>query len=103
MGLKMGRRVDFAEKVKKGPGRKAKKQGPPNLGIVSNTRTKKFVVPGSNEPKKLSRHQKQRAKKRALKKEAKKELKKKKKNTNTNVTEDASSDENEIGSAGEEI
>lgn len=99
----MGRSVNFAEKVKKGKGPKAKKQGPPKLEIVSNTTTKKFVLPGSNEPKKLSRHQKQRAKKRALKKEAKKELKKKKKNTNTNVTEDASSDENEIGSAGEEI
>ena len=98
----MGRKVDFAEKVKKGPGRKAKKQGPPKLEIVSNTTTKKFVVPGS-EPKKLSRHQKQRAKKRALKKEAKKELKKKKKNTKTDITENASSDEDEIGSAGEEI
>ena len=59
----MGRSVNFAEKVKKGKGPKAKKQGPPKLEIVSNTTTKKFVLPGSNEPKKLSRHQKQRAKK----------------------------------------
>ena len=95
----MGRKADFSEKVKKGPGRKAKKQGPPKLEIVSNETTKKFVVPGG-EPKKLSRHQKQRARKRALKKEAKKELKKKKKNISA---DNASSDENEMGSAGEEI
>ena len=87
----MGRKVDFAEKVKKGPGRKAKKQGPPRFEIVSNSTTKKFALPGSNVPKQLSSHQKKRAKNRALKKEAKKALKfKKKKN---NAADDNSSED----------
>ena len=97
----MGRKVDFAEKVKKGPGRKSKKQGPPRFEIVSNSTTKKFTLPGSNVPKQLSSHQKKRAKKRVEKKEAKKELKLKKKKNN--AADENSSEDEEIGSAGEEL
>ena len=99
----MGRKGDFAEKVKKGPGRKTKKQGDPSLQIVEK-RSNKIPYSGgaNNESKKLSSHQKQRAKKRAMKIEAKQKLKINKKN----ILKDEkvqSEDEEEIGSAGEDL
>lgn len=99
----MGRKGDFAEKVKKGPGRKTKKQGDPKLEIVEKS-SKKFVLPGdiNNGQKKLSSHQKQRAKKRVMKIEAKQKLKINKKNS-VKAENVPSDDEEEIGSAGEDL
>ena len=99
----MGRKGDFAEKVKKGPGRKTKKQGDPKLEIVEKS-SKKFVLPGdiNNGQKKLSSHQKQRAKKREMKIEAKQKLKINKKNS-VKAEIVPSDDEEEIGSAGEDL
>ena len=51
----MGRRGDFAEKPKKGPGRKAKKQPPPNFSTL--------LKPTNEDSKKLSSRQKKRLKK----------------------------------------
>ena len=58
----MGRKGNFAERVKKGPGRKTKKQGDP---AIQNASAKKPLFSDTNaaDPKKLSRHQKERAKK----------------------------------------
>ena len=79
----MGRKVDYAEKPKKGPGRKSKKQSDPALGILSGSiknkevqALKKQTTPvkpkEAEVEKKMSSHQKKRAKKRAEKKIAKK-------------------------------
>jgi len=54
----MGRKVDFSEKPKKGPGRKAQKQGPPQIDVVDKPKSG------------LSSRQKKRLKKRELKKQA---------------------------------
>ena len=35
----MGRKVDFSEKPKKGPGRKAQKQGPPQIDVVDKPKS----------------------------------------------------------------
>ena len=53
----MGRKTDYTEKPKKGPGRKTKKQAPPQLKVVAD------------EPKALSSRQKKRLKKRQEKKQ----------------------------------
>ncbi|XP_075165885.1 uncharacterized protein LOC142238192 [Haematobia irritans] len=53
----MGRKAEYSEKVKKGPGRKARKQGPPSF-------PKKSFAPLEEEEKKLSHRQKQRLAKR---------------------------------------
>ena len=55
----MGRKTDFSEKPKKGPGRKSKKQGPPQVNVVAKP----------TENKALSSRQKKRLKKRQLKKD----------------------------------
>jgi ribosomal RNA methyltransferase Nop2 len=79
----MGRRGDFAEKPKKGPGRKAKKQSDPALTILAGSikikekaAAKKQVTPVKPKvpaaEKVLSSHQKKRAKKRLEKQAAKK-------------------------------
>jgi ribosomal RNA methyltransferase Nop2 len=79
----MGRKVDYAEKPKKGPGRKSKKQSDPALGILSGSiknkevqALKKQITPIKAKEdaveKKMSSHQKKRAKKREEKKIAKK-------------------------------
>ena len=97
----MGRKGQFEEKVKKGPGRKTKKQGEPSL-VIPATKAKTFPIESFNAPnKKLSSHQKQRAKKRALKKGAKEKLKVSKKSVLN--TDDVESEDEVIGSAGEEI
>ncbi|KAH8266251.1 hypothetical protein KR038_002921 [Drosophila bunnanda] len=57
----MGRKAEYSEKPKKGPGRKARKQGPPVF-------RKKSFAPMEEEDKKLSHRQKQRFVKRELKK-----------------------------------
>ncbi|XP_023307504.2 25S rRNA (cytosine-C(5))-methyltransferase nop2 [Lucilia cuprina] len=53
----MGRKAEYSEKPKKGPGRKARKQGPPTF-------TKKTFAPMEEEDKKLTHRQKQRLAKR---------------------------------------
>ncbi|XP_055836696.1 uncharacterized protein LOC129905281 [Episyrphus balteatus] len=63
----MGRKAQYSEKPKKGPGRKARKQKPPTF-------TKASFAPMDDPDKKLSHHQKQRLAKRVAKKD---ELKKK--------------------------
>ncbi|CAG9585305.1 unnamed protein product [Danaus chrysippus] len=92
----MGRKAKFDEsvKVKKGPGRKARKQPDPVF--------KKGLIDDDNEEKKLSHRQKQRAARRLKKKkellEKKKALKEAKKNVakvNEKVVEDKSEDESE--------
>ncbi|KAH8374099.1 hypothetical protein KR200_001572 [Drosophila serrata] len=57
----MGRKAEYSEKPKKGPGRKARKQGPPVF-------RKKSFTPMEEEDKKLSHRQKQRFVKREQKK-----------------------------------
>ncbi|KAH8308771.1 hypothetical protein KR059_001495 [Drosophila kikkawai] len=57
----MGRKAEYSEKPKKGPGRKARKQGPPVF-------RKKSFAPMEEEDKKLSHRQKQRFVKREQKK-----------------------------------
>ncbi|KAH8253519.1 hypothetical protein KR032_005892 [Drosophila birchii] len=57
----MGRKAEYNEKPKKGPGRKARKQGPPVF-------RKKSFAPMEEEDKKLSHRQKQRFVKREQKK-----------------------------------
>ncbi|KAH8407684.1 hypothetical protein KR222_010719 [Zaprionus bogoriensis] len=57
----MGRKAEYSEKQKKGPGRKARKQGPP-------TYPKKSFAPLEDEDKKLTHRQKQRVAKREQKK-----------------------------------
>lgn len=64
----MGRKAQYSEKPKKGPGRKARKQKPPTFN-------KPTFAPMEDTDKKLSHHQKQRLAKRVAKKE---EVKKKK-------------------------
>ncbi|XP_067633013.1 uncharacterized protein [Eurosta solidaginis] len=72
----MGRKADFSEKLKKGPGRKARKQGAP-------TYPKKTFAPIDDEDdKKLSHRQKQRLAKRVQKKDLQK-AKKLKQKTNS--------------------
>ena len=78
----MGRKGNFAEKPKKGPGRKAKKQSDPQLTILANTIKLKEVAKNKKQAldkivnagpdKKLSSNQKKRAKKRLEKLTAKK-------------------------------
>ncbi|TMW39373.1 hypothetical protein DOY81_015547, partial [Sarcophaga bullata] len=53
----MGRKAEYSEKPKKGPGRKARKQGPPTFNKPS-------FAPLEDEDKKLSHRQKQRLAKR---------------------------------------
>jgi len=62
----MGRKGDFKEKVKKGPGRKAKKQKPPSLALPKLKST-------DGSEKKLGSRQKKRLKKREQKKQQKSE------------------------------
>lgn len=57
----MGRKAEYSEKEKKGPGRKARKQGPPTF-------PKKSFAPLEDEDKKLTHRQKQRMVKREQKK-----------------------------------
>ncbi|XP_030372477.1 25S rRNA (cytosine-C(5))-methyltransferase nop2 [Scaptodrosophila lebanonensis] len=57
----MGRKAEYSEKQKKGPGRKARKQGPPTF-------PKKSFAPLEVEDQKLSHRQKQRLVKRVQKK-----------------------------------
>ncbi|ALC40693.1 CG8545 [Drosophila busckii] len=57
----MGRKADYSEKEKKGPGRKTRKQGPPTF-------PKKSFAPMDDEDKRLSHRQKQRVAKREQKK-----------------------------------
>ncbi|XP_030560477.1 25S rRNA (cytosine-C(5))-methyltransferase nop2 [Drosophila novamexicana] len=57
----MGRKAEYSEKQKKGPGRKARKQGPPKF-------PKKSFAPLDDEDKRLSHRQKQRVAKREQKK-----------------------------------
>ncbi|XP_034103122.1 uncharacterized protein LOC117567324 [Drosophila albomicans] len=57
----MGRKAEYSEKQKKGPGRKARKQGPPTF-------PKKSFAPLEEEDKKLTHRQKQRMVKREQKK-----------------------------------
>ncbi|KAM8713055.1 hypothetical protein ACLKA7_013381 [Drosophila subpalustris] len=57
----MGRKAEYSEKEKKGPGRKARKQGPPTF-------PKKTFAPLEDEDKKLTHRQKQRMVKREQKK-----------------------------------
>ncbi|KAH8233768.1 hypothetical protein KR026_012106 [Drosophila bipectinata] len=57
----MGRKAEYSEKPKKGPGRKARKQGPPVF-------RKQSFAPMEEEEKKLSHRQKQRSVKREQKK-----------------------------------
>ncbi|KAH8371258.1 hypothetical protein KR093_006758 [Drosophila rubida] len=57
----MGRKAEYSEKQKKGPGRKARKQGPPSF-------PKKSFAPLEDEDKKLTHRQKQRMVKREQKK-----------------------------------
>ena len=105
----MGRKGEFEEKIKKGPGRKSKKQGDPSIQITEQ-KSKKLSTSGAVDekaPKKLSRHQRERAKKRQLKKEAKASLKLKKKNASnknaSNLENDSTDDDEVIGSAGEDL
>ncbi|XP_058976086.1 probable 28S rRNA (cytosine-C(5))-methyltransferase [Musca domestica] len=65
----MGRKAEYSEKVKKGPGRKARKQGPPTF-------PKKSFAPMEEEDKKLSHRQKQRLAKRQKNKQIIKEKQK---------------------------
>ncbi|XP_061401838.1 uncharacterized protein LOC133337646 [Musca vetustissima] len=65
----MGRKAEYSEKVKKGPGRKARKQGPPTF-------PKKTFAPMEEEDKKLSHRQKQRLAKRLKSKQIIKEKQK---------------------------
>ncbi|XP_038215510.1 25S rRNA (cytosine-C(5))-methyltransferase nop2 [Zerene cesonia] len=97
----MGRKAKFDEtkKVKKGPGRKARKQPDPVF--------KKGLIDDDKEEKKLSHRQKQRAARRLKKKkellEKRKSLKEAKKNvkaTKNNVEEDAESGSDEDTPAG---
>ncbi|XP_053957578.1 uncharacterized protein LOC128862837 [Anastrepha ludens] len=62
----MGRKADFSEKPKKGPGRKARKQKAPTFP------KKSFAPIDDKEDKKLSHRQKQRLNKRVQKKELRK-------------------------------
>ena len=66
--VKMGRQGNFAEKPKKGPGRKAKKQAPPNFSNL-------LKPAAGDDAKKLSSRQKKRLKKRVEKKADKKIVK----------------------------
>uniref|UniRef100_A0A1A9X4R7 SAM-dependent MTase RsmB/NOP-type domain-containing protein n=1 Tax=Glossina brevipalpis TaxID=37001 RepID=A0A1A9X4R7_9MUSC len=65
----MGRKAEYSEKPKKGPGRKARKQGPPTF-------PKKSFAPLENEEKSLTHRQKQRLAKRLKKKTELKEKQK---------------------------
>ena len=85
----MGRRGDFAEKPKKGPGRKAKKQPPPNFSTL--------LKPTNEDSKKLSSRQKKRLKKREEKKEEKKAIPPPPKEGDVSEEED----EEEVASEGE--
>ena len=59
----MGRKTDYKERTKPGPGRKTKKQGEPTFAA-------ELALKANTDPnKKLSSHQKKRLKKRELKKE----------------------------------
>jgi len=82
----MGRKGDFAEKEKSGPGRKAKKQKPPTF--PAELRLKE-----GTDGKKLSSRQKQRAKKRELKKADKKKAKTPVKETRQEEEEEMTDDE----------
>ena len=85
----MGRRGDFAEKPKKGPGRKAKKQPPPNFSTL--------LKPASDDTKKLSSRQKKRLKKREEKKEEKKAIPPPKENVSEGEDEEIASEEEHQG------
>ncbi|KAM7342160.1 uncharacterized protein ACRADG_009672 [Cochliomyia hominivorax] len=89
----MGRKAEFSEKPKKGPGRKARKQGPPTF-------TKKTFAPMEDEDKKLSHRQKQRLARRLQKKELIKEkqklAKEKKKNKQKQKEYHSDSEEEEM-------
>ena len=63
----MGRKGDFQEKIKKGPGKKSKKQPAPTLSIGQNN----AGDDGGGDIKKLSKRQKQRKMKRDEKAKAK--------------------------------
>ena len=81
----MGRRGDFAEKPKKGPGRKAKKQPAPKFpGLVE---------PSENGEKKLSSRQKKRFKKREEKKAKKVQLSPENKDLEKEEVEESGSEE----------
>ncbi|XP_037941677.1 25S rRNA (cytosine-C(5))-methyltransferase nop2-like [Teleopsis dalmanni] len=71
----MGRKAEYDTKVKKGPGRKARKQGAPTF-------PKKSFAPLDDEDKKLSHRQKQRVAKRVQKKEVQKAKQKQNKANN---------------------
>ena len=88
----MGRKGDFAEKEKSGPGRKAKKQKPPTF--PAELRLKE-----GTDGKKLSSRQKQRAKKRELKKADKKKtpVKETRQEEEEEMTDDEGIDEFECG------
>jgi len=68
----MGRKGEFAEQVKKGPGKKAKKQKPPSLPAPTSTAHEAI----EGVAKKIGSRAKKRAKKRELKKTERKEGKK---------------------------
>ena len=89
----MGRKGDFSEKVKKGPGRKARKQA-----------DIPFIPANASSTKKLTSNQKQRAKKRALNKELKeKSIPKRKIHLKEQDVQSENTEEESIESAGEEL
>ena len=93
---KMGRKGEFNEKVKKGPGKKAKKQQDPNFGFKDDEEKAKNVLQGP------SRRQKKKAKKIEELKKAKiantgSLLKAKKALNGKNAKKPQSSDEEECG------
>ena len=87
--VKMGRQGNFAEKPKKGPGRKAKKQAPPNFSNL-------LKPAAGDDSKKLSSRQKKRLKKRVEKKADKKIVKP------LPEKEDVSEDEEVVSEDGEQ-
>jgi len=102
----MGRKLN-SERVKKGPGKKAKKQEAP-LVALKNARLDK-VPKASPGEKKLSSHQKKRLKKRLAKQEEKsaaakaKKASKQQKKKEEEEEEQENEDEEEMDSAGEEV
>jgi len=90
----MGRKQDFKERPKAGPGKKTKKQKPPTF-------PEEMKIKKADEDKKLSSRQKKRVKKRVEKKEEKKEKKAAFKKTEEVIEKDASDEE--LNSEGEEI
>ena len=100
----MGRKGDYEHKIKKGPGKKTRKQPEPELAVDLKPQPKLDVsgTRANDNHKPLSRHQRQRQRKRAQKQEARISAKKSRKQEASDEDEDEDEEDNVESSDGNE-